>query len=259
MSNVIRFDADADGRERESIEAEISAIDEVIAAISTPKPSGPPSTEKVEANRRNAKNSTGPKSAEGKRASSRNACKHGLYASTLLLPEEDAEQYAALCDLYEEEFQPQGLFELNLVEELLACKWKQMRLNTIERGVYDVPRDFLKRFRMPQPTITDILMESGRDRTLDRVYRVSQMESRLKREYNRAAKELRQLQSDRRSAAPEPPPEPEPAAAPETMRKPAERSHQSPHPRPPLPPDEGIAGPPDPRVPASVPPPDLEL
>jgi len=45
----------------------------------------------IEARRRNAKKSTGPKTPEGKAASSRNAWKHGLYASSRLL------QFAKPC------------------------------------------------------------------------------------------------------------------------------------------------------------------
>ncbi len=44
---------------------------------------------KLEANRRNAKLSSGPRTAEGKRRSSQNAVTHGLRAETLVLLDED--------------------------------------------------------------------------------------------------------------------------------------------------------------------------
>ncbi len=44
---------------------------------------------KLEANRRNAKLSSGPRTPEGKRRSSQNAVTHGLRAETLVLLDED--------------------------------------------------------------------------------------------------------------------------------------------------------------------------
>jgi hypothetical protein len=49
------------------------------------------------ANRANAQESTGPRSAEGKAASRFNALKHGLDARSIVLPGEDPEEYAALA------------------------------------------------------------------------------------------------------------------------------------------------------------------
>ena len=49
----------------------------------------------LEANRRNARNSTGPTSAEGKQRSRCNAVRHGLTAETVIGALEDAEDYQA--------------------------------------------------------------------------------------------------------------------------------------------------------------------
>ena len=53
------------------------------------------SLKQIEANRRNAEDSTGPRSKAGKQRSSRNAVRHGLTAETVIEPLEDAEDYAA--------------------------------------------------------------------------------------------------------------------------------------------------------------------
>ena len=53
-----------------------------------------PSSKRIEANRRNAQKSTGPRTTEGKDRVRLNALKHGLTASTAVLPGEDAEGLA---------------------------------------------------------------------------------------------------------------------------------------------------------------------
>ena len=53
------------------------------------------SLKQIEANRRNAEDSTGPRSKAGKQRSSRNAVRHGLTAETVIEPLEHAEDYEA--------------------------------------------------------------------------------------------------------------------------------------------------------------------
>src|SRR5215467_1749171 len=59
------------------------------------------SIRKIEANRRNALKSTGPKTSRGKTYSRRNALKHGLFAmdtTDLILQFEDPEEYRKLLE-----------------------------------------------------------------------------------------------------------------------------------------------------------------
>src|SRR4051794_27822055 len=53
------------------------------------------SFKQIEANRRNARRSTGPNTAEGKLRSRRNAVRHGLTSETVIGALEDAEDYKA--------------------------------------------------------------------------------------------------------------------------------------------------------------------
>ena len=56
------------------------------------------SQKQIDANRRNAQKSTGPITDLGKATAKFNALKHGMTASTAVLPYEDADSYAELRD-----------------------------------------------------------------------------------------------------------------------------------------------------------------
>ena len=60
------------------------------------------SASQINANRENAKKSSGPKTAEGKQTSSLNALKHGLCSNGdfYLLEDEDQDKFAALCQTF---------------------------------------------------------------------------------------------------------------------------------------------------------------
>lgn len=86
------------------------------------------SLKKAEANRRNAKHSTGPRTAEGKQRSRRNALKHGIFASALLVDDaEDAEQFHKLLCEVRADYEPVGSVEELLVERLAVCWWRLQR------------------------------------------------------------------------------------------------------------------------------------
>ncbi|MGE3820474.1 MAG: hypothetical protein AB7I30_13750 [Isosphaeraceae bacterium] len=93
------------------------------------------SAAKIEANRRNASRSTGPKTAEGKARSSRNALAHGLTASTQ--PDHDPE-YQSFLRSWLDDAKPAGPIEQAMVERAAHAAW---RLKTSARQ-----EDALRRF-----------------------------------------------------------------------------------------------------------------
>ena len=70
----------------------------------------------IEANRRNAQRSTGPVTDLGKAVAKFNALKHGMTASTAVLPHEDPSSYAELRDSFVATYQPANAVEASLVE-----------------------------------------------------------------------------------------------------------------------------------------------
>ena len=203
---------------KESLQHSLNIINSVIDAWVNPKPKRDPvSAAKIDANRRNALHSTGPKTDAGKQASSRNAIKHGIYAGTFVIPEEGRSEYAAFCDTYLDQFQPEGLEEQNLVQQMIAAQWRLLRLNVVV-GVWDKSRGLLRRSESdPKPGVIEIEMEIAHDPdSLQALNRVLQMQSRLTREYNRAASQLKKLQKERQTAEPASP-QPEPPAAEDSL------------------------------------------
>ncbi len=81
-----------------------------------------------------AKRTGGPKTAEGKLVSSKNALKTGAYSDSVLLPQESKEDFENLRDQFIKDFSPQDAVEMNLVQDLVEIAWKQTRLRNIERS-----------------------------------------------------------------------------------------------------------------------------
>ncbi len=86
------------------------------------------SEKQIAANRANSQKSTGPRTAEGKTISSRNAVQHGLTGRLLYLSEPDQLLYAQLGKRLIEENQPMGAIEEELLKTIQDCHWQ---LNTI--------------------------------------------------------------------------------------------------------------------------------
>jgi hypothetical protein len=81
----------------------------------------------IEANRRNARKSTGPRSEEGKQHSRCNAVRHGLTAETVIGTLEDAEDYKAFEAAVTAGFDAETAVERKLVLRLASLLWRLRR------------------------------------------------------------------------------------------------------------------------------------
>jgi hypothetical protein len=93
------------------------------------------SPKQIEANRRNALKSTGPRTAEGKIRSRRNAVRHGLTAETVIVGLEDVEDYKAFEASVTADYEPQTTVERELVLRLASLLWRLRRTTAIETGL----------------------------------------------------------------------------------------------------------------------------
>ena len=83
------------------------------------------SPRKIEANRRNAKQSTGPKTSAGKVMSSWNSTRHGLLSERLpLMHGKDKKQFARLLSSLRQDLEPVGTVEEVLVEKIAQEYWR---------------------------------------------------------------------------------------------------------------------------------------
>ena len=93
---------------------------------------------RIEANRANARKSTGPKTEQGKAMAKFNALKHGLLAQEVVLAEgtmkESQQKFAALLESLRQDLAPTGPLEEMLVERVAVCYWRLRRVLTAEGG-----------------------------------------------------------------------------------------------------------------------------
>jgi hypothetical protein len=106
----------------------------------TPASRAPLSPEKLAANRANATKSTGPRTAEGKAAASRNAFKHGLTGESLALPPELAAEVETRQKEYEAALAPRGRVERDLARGAARAAWRAERADRRELAAVAVRR-----------------------------------------------------------------------------------------------------------------------
>ena len=150
------------------------------------------SQKQIDANRRNAQHSTGPKTPEGKAAVRLNALKHGLTAEDAVIEGEDEEAFKELLSSFLDDLQPSGPLETALVHQAVMAHWRLARCRGIETGFFElgfsdhrdtfkhrqvslnVPRKLAFLFRWaPKPFVT-----------------LSRYEARIERSFYRALHEL---------------------------------------------------------------------
>ncbi len=98
----------------------------------------------IEANRRNAQSSTGPKTEAGKQRSRGNAVRHGLTAETVIDVLEDPEDYKAFELSVTSDYDAQTAVERELVLRLASLLWRLRRATAIETGLLQIQNDIVR-------------------------------------------------------------------------------------------------------------------
>jgi hypothetical protein len=194
---------------------------------------------KRHANRCNSEKSTGPRTVEGKQASSQNATTHGVFCNALLLDGEDGTLLHRVRQDFIKSLKPQDLFELSFVDRIVAQTWKLRRLREAElrlhaseaSGLREGYYGLLERLGVSTDASTPIdgSVTLAANLTFDRnpFDRATLLEQRLDNATHRCVNQLRKLRADRGVTLAELPdspflneplPEPEPAAKPHDER-----------------------------------------
>jgi len=109
----------------------------------------------IEANRRNALKSTGPRTEAGKEVSRRNALRHGLTAETVISAMEDAEDYKAFQAAITADYDAQSAVERELVLRLASILWRARRATTMETGLFEIQAGHLRRNQQSRKLLGD--------------------------------------------------------------------------------------------------------
>jgi hypothetical protein len=168
---------------------------------------------KSETARANGAKSRGPTTAEGKEKSSRNAIKHGLTAGTgnILLDCEDPDEFEEAFNKLLGIHAPATPAENDIVEEMVATRWRIRRMWTIETNLFNVEiltqqaSPSVSEAATPDPGIHLAMAYRALSDDSRSLALASRYEARLQRLYDRAYKTLRELQQARKSETPEQP------------------------------------------------------
>jgi len=157
-----------------------------------------PSKLRSETARLNGAKSRGPVTPAGLEKSSQNAIKHGLTSqSAIVLACEAQSEFDELLNHFMLTYQPANPAEKDLVEEMVACRWRIRRLWGIETSLLD--SEFLHQKAHFEGTDRYHLAKSFRH-VADNSHALSlslRYQSQLHRTYDRAFAALRSLQQSR--------------------------------------------------------------
>jgi len=183
------------------------------------------SQKRIEANRRNAQKSTGPRTDEGKARSAKNSTTHGFSALNsnpldrgCFLHVEDEPQFLGLLNEYVKTYCPQHPDELDLLTEAVYAKWRQHRIWLAETAHIEIAiANHETELRRSLPTANNnAQLANGFAHSEQMLKLYIRYDAQLHRHYRNCLKDLRDLQAERAlqpDPAPEPPNEPKPPTA----------------------------------------------
>ncbi len=111
------------------------------SATAAPRAAVSVSKARAEASRCNGAKSRGPRTEQGKARSAQNALRHGMRAEThLVLPEEDAAEFAVLEAALLDELAPVGALQTVLARRVAIAAWRLARADRIEAELFEERR-----------------------------------------------------------------------------------------------------------------------
>ena len=156
----------------------------------------------IEANRRNALLSTGPKTDAGKTIASKNSVTHGLNAADAVIEGEDVAEFEAFAQELFDDYKPVGVRQRLLVDQIIRDQWKLRRIprleaETVKRAKYrnSHTRHHTQAFEAMSADI------SAYGAMRSELTPLQLHEQRLQRAIRAATRDLKELQKERKQAA----------------------------------------------------------
>jgi hypothetical protein len=162
-----------------------------------------PTTQKqIEANRRNARKSTGPKSPEGKIRAALNGWRHGLTGQVLTMAEEDREAFETFARGLCQAYFPVGPLETQIAQSIAEDEWRLSRARAIENNVIALGHSSIDGEVETINTQLHAAMTQARVfwRNPEKFALLSLYEQRISRKLQRNEARLRALQNERKAA-----------------------------------------------------------
>ena len=155
----------------------------------------------IDANRKNAQNSSGPRTDAGKAASSLNAVTHGFTGTALLLTAAEKKAFEAFRESMLQHYDPKTPAEEATALSAIQTKFRIGQIQTTESGVYAIGRmQFAEQFSQLPEEEADPLIRAftyrANAKELDRLHRY---ENRLTRQYEKEIAQLEQMQAARKA------------------------------------------------------------
>ena len=158
------------------------------------------SERRIEANRRNAQRSTGPRTLTGKTRSSMNALRHGITGQVSIMNEEDRAAHDKFCQELIDRFQPDGPVELQFASLIAEDFWRLQRIRAVENDIMALGHfSEAADIDVDHPEIHASLTRAQTflDRSKD-FERLTLYEQRINRAIEKNRKQLEELQAERK-------------------------------------------------------------
>jgi hypothetical protein len=163
------------------------------------------SQKQLDANRKNAHRSTGPRTPAGKAAVRFNALGSGIYAASPVIPGEDPEEFNSYASSMTEDCHPSGQREQDLVDQIIAHGWRLKRLLRAEQQAWEQTSAAVEDAPGAAP---DAKLAPTLNHDPQFFPRLQRLIASVQRCYHQSTTDLDRLQAARAKSAPAPPDEP---------------------------------------------------
>ena len=157
----------------------------------------------VNANRANARKSTGPRTPEGKAVASQNAVTHGFLAQETVIQGEDTGEFALYRERMVRDLAPVGDGELDMAERIVGLAWRLRRAERLQTETFNTLYEKMAAGAAGVPEQAPGAAEGANDRILGRMLvedfshdrileKLSLYERRIETSMYRTMRELRE-------------------------------------------------------------------